>query len=357
MISNDARILIIKQSSLGDIVHTLPLVHGLKRKYPGCTIGWVVQKGFASLLKRDEAIDKLYIIDIPSTSEPGAGWLVWGKSFFALVRAVLSLRGKFHSFPYDLVLDLHASFRSGLLAMLNPGGVRVGFPDAREGNRFFQQDFVSLNGATHALEKNLSFARYFGLEVEQDDFFITVAENDRQKVTNFLNEYGLGGGQKIVYANPCARWQSKAWLPGRWASLADRLAEQGTVMVFCGSRFDIEYIKTITRQMLSEPVVAAGKLSLPESVALLKLSGAYIGLDSGPMHMAAMSGTPVVALFGPTHPDRVGPYGVAHRIVRAEGLACLECRRRQCASMECMDKISVEQVMDALDDLLGQAYG
>ena len=88
--------------------------------------------------------------------------------------------------------------------------------------------------------------------------------------------------------------------------------------------------------------VAAGALSLTESAALMRRAAVYAGLDTGPMHMAAMIGTPVVALFGPTHPERVGPYNVAHAIVRAEGLDCLCCRRRSCDHLSCMRGIATE---------------
>jgi ADP-heptose:LPS heptosyltransferase len=101
------------------------------------------------------------------------------------------------------------------------------------------------------------------------------------------------------------------------------------------------------------PLVAAGELDLAGSAALLKRSALYIGLDSGPMHMAALAGVPVVALFGPTHPERVAPYLVEHRIVRDTSLSCLGCRKRACAHLSCMEGISVEMVAAAARQLLG----
>ncbi|MFH0825261.1 MAG: glycosyltransferase family 9 protein, partial [Pseudomonadota bacterium] len=114
------RILIIKPSSLGDVVHTLPLVHAIKRHCPTCFIGWVVQRGFRAVLEHDPAIDEIIPIFIPSTSDPKAGKGAFIGAFRATIAVLRDLRVRFRCRPYDLVLDLHASFRSGLLALANP---------------------------------------------------------------------------------------------------------------------------------------------------------------------------------------------------------------------------------------------
>jgi ADP-heptose:LPS heptosyltransferase len=123
-------------------------------------------------------------------------------------------------------------------------------------------------------------------------------------------------------------------------------------VIFGGSRDDVSYIKKIEREMASSSIIAAGKLELTQTSALIKGAAAYVGLDSGPMHIAAMSGTPTVALFGPTHPERVGPYGVKSKVIQAQGIDCLCCRKRTCDTLKCMKAISVEQVFDSLCELL-----
>ncbi len=356
---NNKRILVIKPSSLGDIVHTLPLVHGLKRCFPDCRIGWVVQQSFAPLLTADDAVDQLHPIHIPSTSDPQAGRLAWLSALRATITTLQALRTTFTGEPYDLILDLHASFRSGLLGRTNPGGVRLGFKDARELNTFFQQQLVAVpSSVQHALEKNLLFADHLAFRISKDDFYMRCQDSDRQAVEEFLREHSLAPETVLVYANPAARWQTKFWPVEYWADLADKFAELGMVMIFGGSSHDLAYIKTITSRMRTRAVTAAGRFSLPRSLALIQRSSLYVGLDSGPMHMAALSGIPVVALFGPTHPDRVGPYGVAHRIVRClepgtgELLACLECRKRSCSHLSCMRGISSATVLEQALSLL-----
>ncbi len=348
------RVLVVKPSSLGDIVHTLPLVHGLKRCFPECSLGWIVQDGFAGLLERDPAVDRVYPIHISSTSDPHAGRFAYFHALQQTLATLKQLRKILAAEPYDHVLDLHASFRSGLLGRMNPGGLRLGFRDARELNTFFQHQLVTVpEDVEHALDKNLLFAEYLNCVISDEDFYICCNQADEKAVENFLQEQDVADRQ-VVYANPAARWQTKFWPAEQWAALADQFSRQGRVMVFGGSSQDRKYIASISALMHSRPIVAAGRFSLPESVALLQKSCLYVGLDSGPMHMAALALIPVVALFGPTHPTRVGPYRVAHRIVRQENLDCLECRKRTCDHLSCMQEITVEMVLSAAVSLLSE---
>ncbi len=353
------RILIIKPSSLGDIIHTLPLAHALKRSKPQCSIGWVVERAFHSLLKADPAIDAIYPIHIPSTSDPDAGKFAYLRALRATVATLWQLRSSFRASPYGVVLDLQASFRSGLLALMNPGGRRAGFADARELNTLFQHERIAVPAATtHALDKNLLFASHLGCEARPGDFFLSTSAEAEAEVDAFLQAAGVYSGERLVYVQPAARWQSKQWLVERWAHLADRLAARGLQSVFGGSAADLPLLRQIGAAMQEvKPLIAAGRLSLLAGAALIKRSALYVGVDTGPMHMAALSGRPVVALFGPTHPERVGPYTTASRVLQAKGLDCLCCRRRFCSHQSCMHGISVEMVEQAVAELLAQEKG
>lgn len=339
------RVLIVKQSSLGDIIHTLPVVHALKRCHPSCRIGWIAEEGFAALVRRDPAVARVHAIHIPSTSSPGSGRSAYFRAMIATLRTLRQLRTDCAQVPYDLILDLHASFRSGLLALANPGGVRIGFAGARELNPLFQHHLITIpEGMAHAVEKNLLFCRLLGCEPTPADFHLCASAEDEEGVHRFFAAEGLDTSRQLVYVNPTARWQSKFWLAERWAELADRLLADGITPVFGGAPGEEHAIRQITDRMDHRAVVAAGRLSLTESVALMRRASAYVGLDTGPMHMAAMAGIPVVALFGPTHPERVGPYGSGHIVVQAAGLSCLCCRKRTCEQASCMRGISVDMV-------------
>lgn len=357
-----ARILIVKPSSLGDVIHTLPLVHCIKRTWPGCHVGWIVQGSYGKLLENDPAVDAVYPIDIPSTSDPESDKLAFAGAFKETWRTWKHLREVFRANPYDLVLDLHASFRSGLLGSANPGGRRIGFAGARELNPLFQDRKVQTPPEiNHALEKNLLFCEEIGCEAAAEDFFISSGEGAERRVNALLAGEGVKPGDRLVYIHAAARWKTKFWLAERWARLADMLIDRcGVSVIFGGGGGDREYISSITARMARVPLVTAGRCDLAETASLLGRCTVYAGLDSGPMHMAAMAGTPVVALFGPTHPERVGPYRVEHVIIKGGNLDCLGCRKRSCRKMDCMERIPVDMVFDAVVRLLnsrGQKSG
>lgn len=351
---SNKRILIIKQSSLGDVIHTLPVAHAIKRCNPQCTIGWIVQKPFMGLLECDPAIDDVVPIEVPSTSDPHAGKSAFLYAVLATIKYFRKLRKQFRHNPYDVVLDLHASIRSAMLGLTNPGGFRVGFENAKELNPLFQHHKIIVPETTvHAVDKNLLFCDFLDCPVVQKDFTLYTDQKDEKNIDTFLEKSGWDTVKPIIYINPCARWSSKYWTVENWSSLCDRLIrENSCTIVIAGSRQDEPYISSIAKLMTEKPVVAAGSLSLPEIAALLHKSSVYVGLDSGPMHMAAMASVPVVALFGPTHPERVKPYGVKHKILQNLDLDCLGCRKRNCNDQSCLRGISADRVYEEVLNFL-----
>jgi ADP-heptose:LPS heptosyltransferase len=348
------RILIVKPSSLGDIVHTLPLVHAIKREYPDSYLGWIVQKGFAALIESDPSVDQVIRIFIPSTSDPYAGRAALARALKETLVTMSQLRKLFHPAPYDLVLDLHASFRSAILGRCNPRGLRIGFADAKELNSYFQDELVRPDpNKPHAMDKNLAFADHLEIVVNDEDFHIAPGARAAQEARDFLSSNGVSPGAPIIYANPAARWSSKRWSMDGWVKLGDALMDEDRMaLIMCGSPDDLEYIGQIVSRMKRPPIVSAGKISLAAAISLAGLSHVYVGVDSGPMHFSAMAGAQVVALFGPTDPRLVGPYGKGHKVITRDSLECLACRKRNCESMECLHGIGWEEVYTAILELI-----
>jgi heptosyltransferase I len=345
----------VKPSSLGDVVHTLPVVRAIKRCYPSCYVGWIVQRPFHEILSAERAIDEIIPIHIPSTSDPLAGRGTYWRATAATLRVLRELRTRFREKPYDVVLDLHASFRSGLIGLTNPNSVKIGFADAKELNTRFQ-DYVIDPGPEriHAVDKNLAFAEYLGCPVVPEDFRLVVDPRAQERVHSFLLEGGVQEGDRIVYANSTARWETKFWTIEGWAELADLLVGRSkAAVVFAGSAADVPYIEQITGRMKGRALVAAGKLNLAEAAALMARSDVYVGVDSGPMHVAAFVGIPVGALFGPTEPEKVGPYGQGHKVIYNRDVDCIGCRKRRCNDRKCLEELKAETVFDETVELLG----
>jgi heptosyltransferase-1 len=139
-----------------------------------------------------------------------------------------------------------------------------------------------------------------------------------------------------------------------WAELADMLTEKaGAPVIFAGGPGDLSLIEKIAALMKQKALVAAGRLNLAEAAALMELCSVYVGVDSGPMHIAAFAGIPVVALFGPTDPAKVGPYGPGHKVIQKTGLDCLACRKRRCDDPKCLEGITASEAFDETVRLLG----
>ena len=313
------RLLIIKPSSLGDIVHGLQFVASLQAQQPGWRVDWVAREIFAPLVQRARGIDRVHVF-------ARRGGL---RAFFQLLRQLRSTR-------YDAVFDLQGLFRSGLMTAAACAPRKVGRSDAREGARLFYGETVPLppGGArSHALEILLQFAPVLGAETELRG---QVAFTSDHRAT-FASLATLR--QRPVLIFPESRRPEKNW---------PAFLELTTVWLADPARPPVVWAG-------SEPVVAdsgwpaerfvnlTGQTKLEELPELLQRGRLVVGNDSGPLHLAAALGVPVLALFGPTDPRQYGPYppGTPGRaVLRAPGGD--------------LTQLSVHAVSEALVDALAE---
>lgn len=352
---NDKKILIIKPSSMGDVIHALPVAHAIKRVYPDSKIGWVIQTGLESFLESDPSIDEIIRISIPSTSDPHAGKSAYFSAALATVNEMLRLRKHFATNRYDIALDLHASFRSGLISKTNPGCLRYGLADAKELNTYFQDYLIEADPVKpHAVDKNLACLSKFEIEESSEDFFVSISPEEIEIADRFLDSLKLPVGRALVYANPAARWKTKMWTVESWARLTEMMIDKlNAVVLFGGGSSDRPHIDAILSGInLEHAHNIAGKLKPIQSAAIQTKCAAYVGVDSGPMHVAAFLGLPVIALFGPTDPAKVGPYSKRAAILRNDRLNCLACRKHFCQNPRCMYEIEPEEVLQSLKSIL-----
>jgi heptosyltransferase I len=159
-------------------------------------------------------------------------------------------------------------------------------------------------------------------------------------------------GRRVVAVHPMALWPTKLWKSELFSELADRLTKElGLGVIFTGGEQDQTSVEEITARVSPSPVDFCGSLNLLELAALFNRCSLVISTDTGPMHLAAAMGTPVVALFGPTAPARTGPYGPGHVVLRT-GVPCSPCFKKKCADPRCMSEISVDLVLQAVEQLL-----
>ncbi len=343
-------ILIVKLSALGDVVQTIPAFEALRSHYPAAHISWLVEEGVAELLEYYPGLDEVYVCQRKSWLEKLRQPELWPVVSLEIIKFSRRLRSRY----YDLIIDFQGLLKSAIWVGLARGGRKIGFDGTREGSwRFLNERLPPYDPDMHALNRYLDVARYLGAEVEEVLIHDPWTPAEEHQFNNRLSQVTRNGESPLVLCHPMSRWQTKLWPEVKFARLAAEMVErlQATV-VFTGSAEDREGIAAALHEAGGSGIYNwAGTTNLRELAYLCKRAAVVISTDSGPMHLAAVLGTPVVALFGPTAPWRTGPYGHRHRVLRMER-DCSPCFQRNCETVECMTAIEVDDVFRAVVEQL-----
>ena len=327
------KILILKPSSLGDVVQALPVLRLIKLRYPGSEIYWWLDSGLLPLLEKDPDLTGL----IPFHRRGWASPRNWGE----LIRSVFELRRR----HFDWVIDLQGLARTGIIAWLANGDLLAGVDEPREGARGFYDLIVRRpSPQTHAVDWYLEFLPVLGVPAHRDFTWIPA----RPEIRATLGEKWNPDSARWIVLSPGARWLNKRWAIQNFCNLAARLAVDlpGHRFAVLGSKSERHLGDRILSAIGDRCLNLAGETSLPEMVEWIRLSDLMISNDTGPMHVATAIGKPTVAIFGPTDPRRTGPYGQLDGVVRWN-LPCAPCLQDHCdyeKPTECLQGISTEQV-------------
>ena len=336
------KILILKPSSLGDVVQALPVLRLIKRHLAGSEIYWWIDSRLAPLLEGDPDLAGVVLFERRRWAAPRH----WGE----IRHSVRWMRQQ----AFDWVIDLQCLMRSGIFAWLANGKLTVGLDEPREGARGFYDVIVRRPSAlTHAVDWYLGVLPPLGVPVNEDFQWLPerpgLAESVRRK-------WPVAEGRWIII-QPGARWPTKRWPAESFAELVRQLAAANREIHFAilGSRDDSALGEIITRVDGQRCLDLTGRLSLPEMVEWIRLSALMVTNDTGPMHVAAALGKPVVALLGPTEPLRTGPYRQPDHVLQLN-LPCAPCFKSRCRHVnpfECLRAISPATVFDAVQKRLG----
>jgi heptosyltransferase I len=348
------KILIVKLSAIGDVLHTLPALCALRRHWPAARIDWVVEAAAADLVNGHPDLDRVIVSRRKAWVRDLKDRVRRAGALAEIRRFIVELRQT----RYDLVLDFQALLKSALVVALARGRRKVGFGRGLEhmehSYHVLTERIPPPSMEVHALARNLMMVRALGVPVSEVAYHLPVTDADRTAVEKMLKEIGIDGGRSLIAINPVAQWPTKLWPEERFALLADRLLERDDVSVlFTGGSGDRPVVERILGAMKRPALDLTGRTSLKQLAALYQRARLVVSTDTGPMHLAAAVGTPVVALFGPTAPWRTGPFGPGHRIVRAP-VHCAPCFKRDCDIGGCMDRISVDRVMAAVERTLSR---
>jgi lipopolysaccharide heptosyltransferase I len=335
------KILILKPSSLGDVVQALPVLRLIKRHLPTSQIYWWIDSNLASLLEGDPDLAGVVRFERRRWAVPRHWNEIW--------RSVRWLRQQ----AFDWVIDLQCLMRSGVFAWLANGKLSIGLDEPREGARGFYDHIVRRPSAlTHAVDWYLSVLPVLGVPVNWG--FQWLPERPAL-AASVRRRWPVDGAQWIVL-QPGTRWASKRWPVEAFAGLVPLLASAnpGFRFAILGGEEDRSLGEVIARADPARCLDLTGRLSLPEMVEWIRLSELMVSNDTGPMHVAAALGTPVAALFGPTEPRRTGPYRQLDHVLQLN-LPCVPCLKRRCAyfkPFECLRAITPAAVFEAAQSRL-----
>lgn len=368
-----SRILLIKPSALGDIVHTLPVLVKLRARFPKARIDWMVTPENAELVRCHPALSNVVIFARRELARIGRSKKAT-LGFFRLLRQLRSAR-------YDLVIDLHGQLRSAFFALATGAKVRIGFdrpvrPERRVSSEQALQNATRRGWAgaregswlaythripiptldVHAVDRYLWLGEMLGFDNAPPDFTMHLPNEAEQNAARILREHGLADKPFALFV-PGTIWETKHWTPEGFAGAARGLMRNGLAVALAGTMRDRERCERIVA-LAPGSIDLSGKTSSPaELAALIRRAKICITNDSGSLHLAVALGRPVVSVFGPTNPVRVGPYRQPESVVRLD-LPCSPCNFRRLSQCpfdhKCMRDLPAEMVLERAREILSR---
>jgi lipopolysaccharide heptosyltransferase I len=342
------RILFVKLSSIGDIVHTLPALAAVRNALPAAEISWAVEKSSAEILRGNPLIDNLIELDTRS--------LRGGKIIEEILLDASRQMRELRQFKYDTALDFQGLLKSAAIAKLSKAGQRYGFSkqNLREpASRFLLTKTIETPPGIHVIRKNLMLAEKaldIAVPAENFEFPITTFENHQAEAA----EIATAAGAEFAILNPAGGWVTKLWQAEKFGALADKLWEENRLVSIVTTAPNEKDLADKVLQNSRSGKAFAAQPSLKGFYELAKRARVYVGGDTGPTHLAVAANAPVVGIFGPTEWWRNGSPRAADVCVERTDINCrVDCHRRTCANWICMD-ISVETVLSAVQKRLAE---
>ena len=366
------KILLIKLSAVGDVVHTIPLLNKLRRRYPTAQLDWLVTPAIAELLRHHPAITNIIEFEREAWSTP------WRLAPFT---SYARLAAKLRAAAYDLVVDMHGQFRTAALTLATGAPARIGFdrprprvwdasprkfPEqarkhawqgAREGSWMAYTHHIPVPTLDlHAVDRYLNVGPILGLDGEPADFSCPIPQSALSRVEALLAEHGADRRDIVIMA-PGTIWETKHWSSDKFAKVAGHFLSKGLAVVLIGSQRERVVCEDVAA--LAPGVIdLAGMTSLSELAALIRRAAICITNDSGPMHLAVALDRPVISIFGPTDPVWIGPYRRADAVLYAD-LECSPCYLRKLKDCRhdhaCMRGVSAPAVIERAECILSES--
>jgi lipopolysaccharide heptosyltransferase I len=365
------RILLIKPSAVGDVIHTVPVLVKLRARYPAARIDWLLTPPIAELIRHHPAVSNVLLFARHDYTRFSRSWRA-GTRLLELLSSIWRNR-------YDLVIDLHGQFRSALFTLASGAPTRIGFDAPQRGavltgRRLPKEAYLhgwtgAREGAwmaythrlpiptldAHAVDRYLRLVPMLGLDDDPPDFRIPVPPQAQAYVAGLLKRYGLAAREFAVLV-PGTIWETKHWTVEGFVQVANYLCQKNRGVVLAGSAKERSRCQAVAAAC---PQVCdlSGQTTLSQLAALIERASFCLTNDSGSMHLTVALNKPVVSIFGPTDPLWIGPYGRPHAVVRAD-VPCSPCYLRKLRSCPnghaCMKEVTPLMVIERVKKMLTQ---
>jgi heptosyltransferase-1 len=343
-------ILIIRLSSLGDIIHTLPAFTALREKKPTAKIVWIVEENGREILELVPGIDRIVVA---KTKE----WRITSSQFWSEFK---SLRKDIRKRD-QTAIDFQGLAKSGIVSYLSRAKKRIGFhrKNLKEpiASMFYTNQLNEVSEKIHVIQKNLKLLSLLGIEEEQFKFPLVIPDTHLRSAEKILADIGHQDSQKLVVLNVGAAWETKRWAPDRWVELIHALNTDRKGLFFLLLWGNEEEKRIADSIQTKTSVSMVPFLGIKDVFALIKRADLVVSGDTFALQAACALSTPVVGIFGPTTPSRNGPFSTRDRVAFHE-MECSHCYRRKCESIACLEKITSEEIrglcIEVLEDYTGQ---
>lgn len=338
---NGKRILVAFLMHLGDLTLTTPFVHALRKAAPGAHITFLADEKLKDVVLHNPYLDEVITIDKKGRDN----------SLLALIACARRLS----KMDFDVLINLHPNERCSFICTLTKVKLRTG--TAHTVFRPFWDIFTPLNRKLHAAEMYLDVLKQLGIgPLEHNGLEIFPGEEHLAHAEEFWRAHGVFASDKLIGFNIGSAVVTKRWAPERFARVADIMAGKGYKPVFFGGTMDEDMVQEAVSFMKTIPVVATGSFTIGGLAAAMRRCSLIITNDSGPMHVAISQKVPIVAMYGPSSPKLYGPYTDNALIVTAEPpcTGCADGMKHKCSDMQCMTRLTVEQVVAAAETMLAR---
>jgi lipopolysaccharide heptosyltransferase I len=354
------RILIVKLSSIGDVVHALPALTTLRTYYPNAYIAWAVEENAFDILVGNPDLNEIILVERKKMSR----WFKTGHWLNGW-KEITKLKQRLRSKQFDISIDLQGLARSAFIVYLANAKKKIGCYEMRELSYVFSapshskirnpQSTIRNSTPVHAVDRSLIALQALDKNIKPlIGFPILLTDAEHQFAKDFLRQNQIAETETLIGINLGASNPLKLWQQEKFAALIDQLINKEHYrVILLGGPSDRSFAKGVCSLLNSNPFDAVGKTSLKQLAALTQHCDIVVSGDTAPLHIAAAMGTPVVAIFGPGDPNRTGPYP-DKKIILWKNLECSPCfQKKKCNyKLKCMQQITVEEVITAIQNLL-----